>query len=255
MNVNPMGDDPVSYLPSNRPCREQHRGPAPAANAPPTPCPHGRPIQTRRCRGNEPFFDRSPNHVEGPICHKCTLATIQWIENRPLPAGATNPLNAINTPFRNFYYDMWLPTCGECRRRELHWFYRGKNTCICSSRIRGWKCHACLHHAHQRTIESSQHYRGVLLLGRREDRQRHGRFITRRSRRNAPVDDANVYCRCGNIRSVDDRRDFTVLFCLGCRGTIVNTFLNYQPPLRARDKASCPPDYWPVYDENTQETI
>ena len=76
-------------------------------------------------------------------------------------------------------------------------------------------------------------------------------FVTRGSGNRYP----DIYCRCGRPRDVNPADRWEVMFCLGCRGTIVDTRLDFRPPLDRRYPQNCPPDIWPIYENNTDECV
>ena len=229
--------------PNSTLCQQVARGGA-GANAIPPPANHAQ-SETKLCPGN-PLLPRkfAPGHI-GMVCLSCTIATDVSMN---APGGAVAPHHDLAALYAQLHRNS---VCNNCRKRELLFHPGGRDTCICLERIRGWKCHACLHDAYDQTYQLSQTYELALRNSRhtinRGFQTPPGLCITR-ARAHPPPE---ARCRCGNTRKPADRRRLEVKFCTGCRGTI------NRPPMRPGCLApprghapyTAPPEHWPCLDE------
>lgn len=193
-------------------CRETRRG-GPHQNAIVGPCPVANVREpTKPCLGNAPFLQPTAN-CRRRVCHADTSATNTCL----ITGGGPNPVNDLSALMNQIR----TPTCNMCRRRELHNHPDGRDTCICSRRILGWKCHACLHDAYDQTVQLADEYRMALRYARRTNgrgaRNPAGLCITNSTHPRADP----PRCRCGRTRaSLNLARRMDVMFCFGCGGTI-----------------------------------
>ena len=223
--------------PVNTRCRETRRGGI-LQNAIVGPCPVVNTREpTKPCLGNAPSLQPTPN-CRGRVCHADTSATNASL----VAAGGANPLNDLTALVRQ----MHTPTCNICRKRELHHYPNGRDTCICAQRVLGWKCHACLHDAYDQTVLLADNYQTALRYARRTNRggfqTPNGLVVTDSTQPRQP----QPRCRCGRSRNNQDfNRRNEVLFCYGCRGTINSGHVhgtNIGPPLPEN------PEHWPCLD-------
>ncbi|KAL9108985.1 MAG: hypothetical protein Q9187_008223 [Circinaria calcarea] len=229
--------------PNSTLCQQVVRGGA-GVNAVPPPANHAQ-SETKCCPGN-PLLPRkfAPGHI-AMVCFDCTVATEAAMN---APGGVVPPYNDLTALYRQLHRHS---VCNNCRKRELLFHPGGRDTCICLERVRGWKCHACLHDAYDQTYQLSQAYEMALLNARRTRNAGHrtpaGLCITRL--RHLPLIDAR--CRCGSPRTPTDIMRDHVKFCLGCRGTISRPVPrpgSLAPP-RGHNPFTAPPEHWPCLDE------
>ena len=226
-------------------CREARRGGI-HQDAIVGPCPLANVREpTKPCLGNAPSLKPTPN-CRGRVCYADTSAT-----NTSLVAGSgANPVNNLSALVRQIH----TPTCNICRRRELHNYPDGRDTCICAQRVLGWKCHACLHDAYDQTTQLAYDYRTALRYVRRTNRggnQNRGGLVITDS---TDPRQLRPRCRCGRSRGAQDlNRRNEVLFCFGCRGTISSGSVDGNDigaPLPEN------PDDWPCLDKlNNHEAV